>query len=29
MEEKGVRFPLLVDPDRRVYSALALPRSGG
>lgn len=23
---KGVRFPLLVDPDRRVYSALALPR---
>jgi AhpC/TSA family len=25
-EEKGVRFPLLVDPDRRVYTALELPR---
>jgi hypothetical protein len=26
MKEKGIRFPLLVDPDRRVYTALELPR---
>jgi len=26
MDEQGVRFPLLVDPDRRVYEALELPR---
>lgn len=26
MEEQGVRFPLLVDPDRRVHDALELPR---
>jgi hypothetical protein len=26
IEERGVRFPLLVDPDRRVYEALELPR---
>lgn len=26
VEEKGIRFPLLVDPDRRVYDALDLPR---
>jgi peroxiredoxin len=26
MEHKGVRFPLLVDPQRRVYDALDLPR---
>lgn len=26
MEERGVRFPLLVDPDRHVYDALELPR---
>lgn len=25
-EEQGVRFPLLVDPDRRVHAALELPR---
>jgi hypothetical protein len=25
-EEQGVRFPLLVDPDRRVHTALELPR---
>jgi hypothetical protein len=26
VEERGVRFVLLVDPDRRVYDALELPR---
>jgi len=26
MEEKGIRFPLLVDPDRHIYDALDLPR---
>lgn len=26
VEEKGVRFPLLVDPQRRVFDALDLPR---
>ncbi len=26
IEEKGIRFPLLVDPERRVYDALDLPR---
>jgi hypothetical protein len=26
VREKGVRFPLLVDPDRRVHAALELPR---
>jgi hypothetical protein len=26
IDEKGVRFPLLIDPDRRVYTALELPR---
>lgn len=26
MEERGIRFPLLVDPERRVYEALDLPR---
>jgi hypothetical protein len=26
IEEQGVRFPLLVDPDRRIYEALELPR---
>lgn len=25
-EEKGIQFPLLVDPERRVYDALDLPR---
>jgi hypothetical protein len=29
MEEQGVRFPLLVDPDRRVHTALELPVGGG
>lgn len=26
IEERGIRFPLLVDPERRVYDALDLPR---
>lgn len=26
MEERGIRFPLLVDPDRRLYDAIDLPR---
>lgn len=26
VEERGIRFPLLVDPDRHVYEALDLPR---
>jgi hypothetical protein len=26
MEEKGVRFPLLVDPERHIHGALDLPR---
>lgn len=26
MQEWGIRFPLLVDPDRHVYDALELPR---
>jgi hypothetical protein len=26
MEEQGIRFPLLVDPERGVYDALELPR---
>lgn len=26
VEERGIRFPLLVDPERRVYDALDLPR---
>ena len=26
IEEKGIRFPLLVDPDRQIYDALDLPR---
>lgn len=26
IEERGIRFPLLVDPDRSVYDALELPR---
>ena len=26
MEERGIRFPLLVDPGRRVFDALELPR---
>ena len=26
MEEQGIRFPLLVDPDRQIHGALDLPR---
>jgi hypothetical protein len=26
MEERGIRFPLLLDPDRRLYEAINLPR---
>lgn len=26
MEERGIRFPLLLDPDRRLYDAIDLPR---
>jgi hypothetical protein len=26
MEERGIRFPLLLDPDRQLYEAIALPR---
>lgn len=26
MEERGIRFPLLVDPERRLYDAIDLPR---
>ena len=26
MEERGIRFPLLLDPDRRLYEAIDLPR---
>ena len=29
MEERGIRFPLLLDPDRRLYEAIDLRGGGG